>query len=108
MRIDGLMAILLAAVAFSSIPLASSEYIIIHMYKMSCMRLFMLAALDPGLVGLALTYTVSLSGMFQFCVRLSADVENTVSGGLYNWKVLCYSLRSQRWCLLKGYSNIVI
>eukprot|EP00731_Ephydatia_muelleri_P021940 Em0014g531a len=58
MRIDGLTTILLAAVAFSCIPLASS--------------------LDAGLVGLALTYTVSLSGMFQMCVRYSADVETTM------------------------------
>ena len=34
---------------------------------------------DPGLVGLALTYAISLSGMFQYCVRQSAEVENIVS-----------------------------
>ena len=37
-------------------------------------------ALNPGLVGLALTYVVSLGGMLQFCIRQSAEVENVVSG----------------------------
>ena len=36
-------------------------------------------ALNAGLVGLSLTYTISLAGMFQYCVRLSAEVENVVS-----------------------------
>ena len=35
--------------------------------------------LNAGLVGLGLTYTISLAGMFQYCVRLSAEVENVVS-----------------------------
>ena len=60
MRIDFISATFLAAVAFSSVPLAQS--------------------LNVGLVGLGLTYTVSLAGMFQYCVRLSAEVENVVSG----------------------------
>lgn len=46
--------------AFLSVPLAST--------------------LNAGLVGLGLTYTVSLAGMFQYCVRLSAEVENVVRG----------------------------
>ncbi len=40
------------------------------------------SALNAGLVGLGLTYTLSLAGMFQYCVRLSAEVENVVSDGL--------------------------
>ena len=51
----------LAVVAFSSIPLSSS--------------------LNAGLVGLSLAYTISLADMFQYCVRLSAEVENLVSTG---------------------------
>lgn len=35
--------------------------------------------LDAGSVGLALTYAVSLMGMFQWAVRQSAEVENLVS-----------------------------
>ena len=37
------------------------------------------AAENAGLIGLALTYAVSLNGMFQYCVRQSAEVENLVS-----------------------------
>ena len=59
MRIDFVSGVFLATVAFSSVPLAGS--------------------LNAGLVGLGLTYTVSLAGMFQYCVRLSAEVENVVS-----------------------------
>jgi ATP-binding cassette subfamily C (CFTR/MRP) protein 4 len=58
MRIDFVSGVFLATVAFSSIPLAGS--------------------LNAGLVGLGLTYTVSLAGMFQYCVRLSAEVENVM------------------------------
>jgi len=36
------------------------------------------ASLDPGLLGLGLTYIVGLAGMFQFCVRQSAELENQV------------------------------
>ena len=37
--------------------------------------------LNPGLVGLSLTYTISLADMLQYTIRLSAEVENTVSVG---------------------------
>lgn len=36
-------------------------------------------ALDAGQVGLALSYALSLMGMFQWCVRQSAEVENMVT-----------------------------
>ena len=36
-------------------------------------------ALNAGLVGLGLTYAISLSSIFQYCIRLSAEVENVVS-----------------------------
>ena len=36
------------------------------------------AVQNAGLIGLALTYAVSLNGMFQYCVRQSAEVENLV------------------------------
>ena len=35
--------------------------------------------LDPGLVGLSLAYSITLTGMFQYCVRVSAEVENLVN-----------------------------
>ena len=36
------------------------------------------AGLDPSLVGLSLAYIITLIGMFQYCVRVSAEVENLV------------------------------
>lgn len=39
---------------------------------------FICLGLDPGLVGLSLAYTITLTGMFQYCVRVSAEVENLV------------------------------
>ena len=42
----------------------------------------LLPELNAGLVGLGLTYTVSLAGMFQYCVRQSAEVENIVRDGM--------------------------
>ena len=65
MRIDLISGVFLATVAFSSIPLVGT--------------------LNAGLVGLGLTYTVSLAGMFQYCVRLSAEVENVVSRGFISF-----------------------
>ena len=34
--------------------------------------------LDAGLVGLVLTYSISLTGIFQFCVRKSTELETMV------------------------------
>lgn len=35
--------------------------------------------MNAGLVGLSITYTMTLMGMFQWGVRQSAEVENQVS-----------------------------
>lgn len=40
--------------------------------------LVVLAALDPGLVGLSLMYTISLCTTFQYAMLLSTELENTV------------------------------
>ena len=40
-----------------------------------------LLVLDPALIGLSLVYIVSLNGMLQYAVRLSAEVENLVCHG---------------------------
>ena len=40
--------------------------------------IFNFVDLDPGLVGLSLVYVINLTGMFQYCVRISAEVENLV------------------------------
>lgn len=34
--------------------------------------------LDASIVGLGLTYTLSLAGSLQYCIRLSGDIENVV------------------------------
>jgi len=39
----------------------------------------MFPALNAGLVGLSMTYAMTLMGMFQWGVRQSAEVENQVS-----------------------------
>ena len=58
-RIDFISNLFLAAVVFSSISLAGS--------------------LDAALVALGLTYTLSLAFHCQYCIRLSTEVENSVS-----------------------------
>ncbi|XP_057563578.1 ATP-binding cassette sub-family C member 4 isoform X2 [Hippopotamus amphibius kiboko] len=55
-RLDAICAIFVIAVAFGSLILAKT--------------------LDAGQVGLALSYALTLMGMFQWCVRQSAEVEN--------------------------------
>lgn len=44
-----------------------------------CASCFLLSELDAGAVGLALSYAITLMGMFQWGVRQSAEVENMVS-----------------------------
>ena len=43
-----------------------------------------LLASNAGLVGLSLTYVISLNGLFQYCVRVSAEVESLVSEVVFN------------------------
>ena len=47
----------------------------------------MCVEVDVGLIGLSLAYSVSLAGMFQYGVRMSAEVENLV--GLLESILLC-------------------
>ncbi|XP_065919562.1 ATP-binding cassette sub-family C member 4-like isoform X2 [Dysidea avara] len=56
LRIDLISSFFIAIVVLTAVPLADS--------------------LDPGLVGLSLVYVITLTGMFQYCVRISAEVEN--------------------------------
>ncbi|XP_007942203.1 ATP-binding cassette sub-family C member 4 [Orycteropus afer afer] len=55
-RLDAICAIFVIVIAFGSLILATT--------------------LDAGQVGLALSYALTLMGMFQWCVRQSAEVEN--------------------------------
>ena len=74
MRIDIISALFIAIVAFASIPLTSSKALLITLHIV----ILFVAALNAGLVGLALTYAISLNGTFQYCVRQSAEVESLV------------------------------
>jgi len=40
---------------------------------------YLLLALSAGLVGLTLSYAIKIPGVFQQCVKQSAEVENLVS-----------------------------
>ena len=57
----------------------------------------MLLGLNGGLVGLIMTYAISLMGLFQWGVRQSAEVENLVRRStvtvlmIYNCTVTLYS-----------------
>ena len=42
------------------------------------------SALNAGLIGLSLTYAVTLMGAFQYCIRQSAEVESLVSEAVFN------------------------
>ncbi|XP_022358424.1 multidrug resistance-associated protein 4 isoform X4 [Enhydra lutris kenyoni] len=55
-RLDAICAIFVIIIAFGSLILATT--------------------VDAGQVGLALSYALTLMGMFQWCVRQSAEVEN--------------------------------
>ncbi|XP_043548623.1 multidrug resistance-associated protein 4 [Chiloscyllium plagiosum] len=62
-RLDALCAVFVSIVAFGSIIIANR-----------CV-----AELDAGQVGLALSYAITLMGMFQWGVRQSAEVENLMT-----------------------------
>ena len=89
LRIDMITAFYLGAVAFISVPLAESksvlnikmEYFILvtSLSTPFSHSIGISSALDAGVVGLGLAYTISLAGILQFCVRQSAEVENIVS-----------------------------
>ena len=50
------------------------------MYWDSCFAV--LSGLDPALLGLALTYAVTLGDLLQYTARQSAEVENLVSDAI--------------------------
>ena len=68
--------VLLTFVVFTSIPLSDGNFITILLYYICTCILFVV--LDPAFIGLSLAYTVSLSGLLQYTVRLSAEVEHLV------------------------------
>ena len=51
----------------------------LFLFPYSCSVEYDIAVFDPALIGLALTYTISVTSVFQFVVRQSTEVENIVS-----------------------------
>ncbi|WAR23566.1 MRP4-like protein, partial [Mya arenaria] len=65
-RLDWLCALFVTAVSFSCVLSADCEYI----------NRFLTYPLNAGLVGLSMTYAMTLMSMFQWGVKQSAEVEN--------------------------------
>jgi len=59
-RMDALMFVFLAIASFSAVVVHSQGWF----------------AIDPGILGLALSMLIQLSGLFQWCIRQSAEVVN--------------------------------
>lgn len=49
-----------------------------HSGRVITSNLLAVSEMEPGSVGLALSYAVTLTGMFQWGVRQSAEIENMV------------------------------
>ena len=52
------------------------------------------SALSAGVVGLTLSYAIKISGVFQQCVKQSAEVENLVSFVLLSYTKISSSFLS--------------
>ncbi len=66
---------------FLAIQLAGSKLIIKIITIFILLLLFnciLHAGIDAAVIGLALTYSTTLTGLFQYCIRGSAEVENLV------------------------------
>ena len=90
-RVDSISALFITAVSFISIGLVTCKH---HgsFFFICCLQNHAVVS-DRSLIGLSITYAISLSGMFQYVIRLNADVENLVSLGrfvLTRTKLLAY------------------
>ena len=73
-------AVFIGFLVFTSIPLSGGN-ITNYYYGVIMMHVYVILlflVLDPTLIGLSLAYGVSLIGILQYSVRLSAEVENLV------------------------------
>lgn len=59
-RMDSLMFVFLAVASFTAVLVQQNEWF----------------SIDPGILGLAISMLVQLSGLFQWCIRQSAEVVN--------------------------------
>ena len=84
MRVDFVGALFVASVVMSSVSLSQSGckshvanlYHVVTVYTVCHTTV---SIFSPSTIGLAVTYTVSLSGMMQYCMRQSAEIESIVS-----------------------------
>ena len=78
-----LNAVFLTVVVFVSLPLKTSKHEIMILEYVINVYIYtgtpLVSGLNPALVGLSLTYIISLAGMLQYVVRQSAEVESIVS-----------------------------
>ena len=75
MRIDLIGSSFLTIVAFSSIPLADSEYPL-YIATLYGIQLSLVLDLDPALVGFSMVYAITLIGMLQHCIQTNDKIEN--------------------------------
>lgn len=105
-RLDGICSIFVTITAFGCLYLrdgtvwalntcthlthywCASQYMKLLQWNKECMPACLLfkniTGLEPGAVGLALSYAVTLTGMFQWGVRQSAEIENMVRTDIWN------------------------
>lgn len=57
-----------------------------------CLLFSDITGLEPGAVGLALSYAITLTGMFQWGVRQSAEIENMVRTFTFEYLAAVYIL----------------
>ena len=79
---DILISSLIPILAFTAVGLSSSVGALTSRCTMHAFPLYINNAhtdVDPGLIGLGLTYVVGLASIFQWCIQQSAEVENLVS-----------------------------
>lgn len=75
MRIGIIGTLFLTMVIFSSVALAESEH-----YNNCKLFPYSSIGLDPALVGLSITYAITLIDTTQIFIRTNSELENLVSG----------------------------
>jgi len=65
------------ALMFTFLAIASFSAVVVHEQDWF--------GIDPAILGLALSMLIQLSGLFQWCIRQSAEVVNLVSRLLGFW-----------------------
>ena len=79
MRIDTIGSLFLTSVIFSSIALAESEISFTYVWPLIQHVYILSTGLDPALVGLSITYAITLVNTTQAFIRTNSELENLVS-----------------------------